>query len=143
MLEKGLISAIDENQARIFNLGNLYRFYMDRDDIADNLLKRWTENPGDAIEVSQNLVSLATEVYQEAVIDASDGSNEEEEVDEDENTIDVEAAIKSVQYKKYINAVAELEKIEILSLNLYQKVAFFLNIYQAMYVHHFLKKVHE
>ena len=117
MLEKGLISAIDENQARIFNLGNLYRFYMDRDDIADNLQKRWSENPGDALEVSQNLVSLATEVYQEAVIDGSDGSNEEEEVDEDENTIDVETAIKSVQYKKYINAVAELEKIEILSLN--------------------------
>ena len=66
---------------------------MDRDDIADNLLKRWNNAPGDALEVSQNLVQLATEVYQQAVVD--DDEEERNSDDEDENTIDVEAAIKS------------------------------------------------
>ena len=37
---------------------------MDRDDIADNLMKRWKSDAGEALEVSQNLVNLATEVYQ-------------------------------------------------------------------------------
>ena len=36
MLEKGLIEAVEPNQGRIFNINNLYRFYMDREDIADN-----------------------------------------------------------------------------------------------------------
>ena len=69
---------------------------MDRDDIADNLLKRWNNAPGDALEVSQNLVQLATEVYQQAVVEDDDDEDKEQNSDEeDENTIDVEAAIKS------------------------------------------------
>lgn len=67
---------------------------MDRDDIADNLLKRWNSAPGDALEVSQNLVQLATEVYQQAVVEEDD-DEEHNSDEEDENTIDVEAAIKS------------------------------------------------
>ena len=67
---------------------------MDRDDIADNLLKRWNNAPGDALEVSQNLVQLATEVYQQAVVEEDD-DEEHNSDEEDENTIDVEAAIKS------------------------------------------------
>ena len=64
MLEKGLINAVEDGQARIFNINNLYRFYMDRDDIADNMMKKWNKEPGDALEVSINLVELATELYQ-------------------------------------------------------------------------------
>ena len=59
------------------------------------------------------------------------------------HTIDVEAALKSPEYKKYISAAAELEKIDILNLSTEQKVAVFLNVYQSMYVHFFLKKVFE
>lgn len=55
----------------------------------------------------------------------------------------MEAALKSTEYKKYINAVAELEKVEILSIRQHEKVAFFLNIYQCMYIHNFLKKIFE
>jgi len=36
---------------------------MDRDDIADNQVKKWKEDPGDPIEVSVNLVALVTELY--------------------------------------------------------------------------------
>lgn len=63
MVEKKLIFAADETMGRIFNINNYYRFHMDRDDIADNLIKKWNSTPGDALEVSINLVNLATEVY--------------------------------------------------------------------------------
>jgi len=59
------------------------------------------------------------------------------------STIDVEAAIKSNEYKTYLQASSELEKIDIINLSQHCKVAVFLNIYQAMYVHYFLKRVHE
>jgi hypothetical protein len=46
------------------------------------------------------------------VEDEEEDEDEEGEDDEGEgNTIDVDAALKSSEYKKYINAVAELEKI--------------------------------
>jgi len=31
---------------------NLYRFYCDREDIADNLMKKWNGKVGNALEVS-------------------------------------------------------------------------------------------
>ena len=139
MLEKGLINAVEESQ-RIFNINNLYRFYMDKDDIADNLVKKWSKAPGDALEVSINLVQLATDVYQQAIVEDSDDENDD---GEEENNIDVENALKSTEYKKYLNAVAELAKVNINKLGVHAKLAFFLNVYQAMYVHHFLRRVNE
>ena len=56
MLEKGLISAVEDTQVRIFNINNLYRFYMDKDDIADNQVKKWSKDVGEALECSINLV---------------------------------------------------------------------------------------
>jgi len=52
MIEKKLIFAVEESLGRIFNIKNYYRFHMDRNDIADNLIKKWKGNPGDAMEVS-------------------------------------------------------------------------------------------
>jgi hypothetical protein len=52
MVEKKFIFAVDEHLGRIFNINNYYRFHMDRDDIADNLIKKWKGNPGDPMEVS-------------------------------------------------------------------------------------------
>ena len=142
MVEKKLIFAVDENMGRIFNINNYYRFHMDRDDIADNLIKKWKGNPGDAMEVSINLVDLATEVYQQAMVEDEEEDDEEiEDGDEDCNTIDVEASLKSSEYKSYINAIAELEKIQLYGLPEYTRKAILLNTYQCMYVHHFLKKV--
>lgn len=45
------------------------------------------------------------------------------------STIDVEAALQSPEYKKYVSASAELEKLDILNLTYHQKVAVFLNVY--------------
>ena len=118
-----------------FNVGSLYRFFMDRDDIADNQYKRWTEEIGDALETSMNLVNLITEVYQKAIVE------DEEDHEEGQEILDVSESLKSVEYKKYIAACSELELVDILLLSRPQRIAFFLNVYQCMYVHFFLKKI--
>ena len=41
-----------------FSTTELYRMYMDREDIADNLLRRWKDVVRGALEVSVNLVKL-------------------------------------------------------------------------------------
>jgi len=74
-----------------------------------------------------------------------DENEEEEEGMEDEQgeTLDVDLALKSQEFKKYIAACSELTVVDISCLSQTQKVAFFLNVYQCMYVHFFLKKVNE
>lgn len=67
----------------------------------------------------------------------------EQENGEEQEMLDVELALQSAEYKKYLNACQELQCVDILNLSRPQKVAFFLNVYQCMYVHHFLKKMHE
>jgi hypothetical protein len=39
MLEKNIMENVEGKS--IFSGDDLYRFYMDRDDIADNLVRRW------------------------------------------------------------------------------------------------------
>jgi hypothetical protein len=40
---------------------------MDRDDIADNLVRKWKDDVKGALEVSVNLVAKIDEVYEQAV----------------------------------------------------------------------------
>jgi len=42
--------------------------YMDRDDIADNLLRKWREPVKNALESSNELVGLIEQVYNQAVV---------------------------------------------------------------------------
>ena len=53
--------------------------------------------------------------------------------------INAEAALKSTQYKAYLNAACELERVNLQKLTVRERIAFFLNIYQCMYIHYFLK----
>ena len=62
MLEKEFISNVDLKLD--FSTVDLYRFYMDREDIADNLLRRWKEPVHGALEVSAQLVKLIEAVYE-------------------------------------------------------------------------------
>ena len=56
MLEKEIIQNVDGRLE--FSTTDLYRMYMDREDIADNLLRRWKDIVRGALEVSVNLVKL-------------------------------------------------------------------------------------
>ena len=57
--------------------------------------------------------------------------------------LNVEVATKSTEYQTFIKAVCELEQITLAPLNPSRRVAFFLNIYQCMYVHMYLKVISE
>lgn len=71
MIEKDVIANVDGKQ--IFNLNEVYRLYMDREDIADNLVRRWSSEVHDPLDVSSNLVMKIIEVFQEAVVTDEDG----------------------------------------------------------------------
>jgi len=74
MLERCLFEAVDTGNLnnfnkRKFNVNNLYKFFMDRDDIAANQIKRFKGKAGDPIEISKNLVNLISEVYSVAIVE--------------------------------------------------------------------------
>ena len=74
--------------------------------------------------MSVNLVTLITDVYRQAIVEDNEQENGEEQ-----EMLDVELALQSAEYKKYLNACQELQCVDILNLSRSQKVAFFLNVY--------------
>ena len=97
------------------------------------MVRNWREEPGEAYEVSSQLISLVEEMYASAILTDEEG----------DQVLDVEVAIKSTEYQAFIKAVCELQKINLQQLNPSKRVAFFLNIYQCMYVHMFFKMISE
>jgi len=63
-------------------------------------------------------------VYQKAIVE-----DDEDNEGEGEEMLDVVESLKSLEFKKYINACSELQTLDILCLNNTQRVAFFLNVY--------------
>lgn len=61
MLNKDIIANVDGKKN--FSKEDFYRIYMDRDDIADNLVRKWKEEVRGALSVSVNLVNKMEEVY--------------------------------------------------------------------------------
>ena len=116
-----------------FGKNEFYRFQFLSNQGADNLVRTWREEPGDAYEVSVNLIKLVEEMYASAIVTDEEG----------DQVLDVEVAIKSTEYQAYIKAVCELQKVNIILLKPSKRVAFFLNIYQCMYVHMFFKMISE
>jgi len=57
----GLITSV-ENKL-YFSMNDLYKFYFDSDNIADNLIRKWKQEPRDPLEVSHSLVNKIEEVY--------------------------------------------------------------------------------
>ena len=54
MLDQKIIESVEGNF--VFNRKNLYRFYFDSDNIADNMIRKWKTEPGDPLDVSVALV---------------------------------------------------------------------------------------
>ena len=81
--------------------------------------------------MSANLVELVDLVYEISIV-------KEEQIEGYKTITDAEAALRSSEFKRFLLATSELEKVEIMSLTRDEKVAFFLNIYQCMYIHYFL-----
>lgn len=67
------------------------------------MIRTWREEPGEAYEVSCNLIQLVEEMYANGIVTDEEG----------DQVLDVEVAIKSSQYQAYIKAVCELQKVNI------------------------------
>ena len=61
MLEKEIIQNVNGKQ--YFDTNEIYRMYMDRDDVADNLTRKWKGEARNALDVSAKLVMKIGEVY--------------------------------------------------------------------------------
>jgi hypothetical protein len=57
--------------------------------------------------------------------------------------LNADAALKSTQYKAYLIAACELEKVNLHDLSVRERIAVFLNVYQCMYIHYLLKAMNE
>lgn len=131
MLEQDIIINVESKPN--FGQKDLYRFKFLSNQGADNLIRNWREEPGEAYEVSSRLISLVEEMYASAILTDEEG----------DQVLDVDVAIRSTGYQAFIKAVCELQKVNIQQLIPSKRVAFFLNIYQCMYVHMFFKMVSE
>ena len=93
----------------------------------ENQVRFWKGPARDPLEVSIKLVEKITKFYSETI---------------DENgTLDIQSAVYSSAYDEYLDACAELVKVNLDNMTESQKIAFFLNVYQCMYVHYFILKV--
>ena len=59
------------------------------------MMRNWRQEPGDAYEVSITLVKKAEELYACAII----------QDDEGDPVVDIELALKSAEYKTFVNAI--------------------------------------
>lgn len=106
----------------------MYQFYEDRTDIADNLIRPWKLDTKGALDVSVNLVGLIEQIYEEAIVEGEEATE-----------IHADKALKSDKYNSYLTQCSHIDKIDLSELSPQELVCFFLNIYQCMYIHCFLK----
>jgi hypothetical protein len=118
MLDKNIIESVNKN--RTFEQKEIYRFYFDSDTVAENMLRTcWKTDAGEPLATSIALVQKIEELYCNAIVQDEEG----------DNVLDVDTAMKSKEYKSYIQAACELEKVSVEDLGPSQSVAFFLNVY--------------
>lgn len=107
-----------------------YQFQVDRPGIAANMTRIFKGQARQGHEVSRNLVEKMNLVLKETTY-----KNKEDEVTVDKNKLKT-----SKSYVDFVEACAELQAIQISSLQRDEKIACFLNIYQIMEAHKLLKE---
>ena len=128
MLDHGYISRIDGEQTFLPSNSPMYQFYEDRENLAANMLRPYKGNVKSAIEESFELVKIIEDVYREAIVEFDTG-----------HKILAEKALISQQYENYIWNVAKFANVELDFYSVSEAYCFFLNVYQWMYIHCFLK----
>lgn len=66
MLDQKIIENVEGKS--LFNLNDLYKFYFDSDNIADNMLRTWKTEVGEPLAVSISLVEKVEEMYCNAIV---------------------------------------------------------------------------
>jgi len=128
MMDQNIIQRIDN--AKYFQGSHTvyYKFYEDRDDIPSNSLRPWKGEVRSALDVSVDLVVEIGEIFQDSIVEVDDNW-----------VIDSEEAIKSQKYDDFISNIAQLEVIDLKFNTFNEGLCFFVNVYQVMYLHFFLK----
>ena len=129
LLEKGVIYNVDGSSNFVKSDKAFYRFQVDRDDIAANLVWPWTQDYHKPVQVSADLLKKIMKVYEELL----------KESDEGKLYIDYVKLTEHTEFSRYVSASSELQGVNLSGLGKKEKNMFFLNVYQCMYIHFILK----
>ena len=105
-----------QNSANVY-----YQFQVDRPGIAANMTRIFKGQARQGLQVSRSLVEKMNQVIKETT-----DKNKEEELVVDKNKLKT-----SKSFVEFVEASAELQAVQISSLQRDDKIAFFLNIYQV------------
>jgi NIMA (never in mitosis gene a)-related kinase len=131
LMDKKLISCVYPLVTK-FRAELHYEFYFNSKEVPANLHKTWDQPVSDALKVSLNLIEICQQL-----LNAGLTPDRHKEV----HYLDVDAALKSAEFKTYKNEVCQQQKVNIMSLNHAERASFFLNVYQCMYFHYYLQRV--
>ncbi|RDD47850.1 Glutaredoxin-1 [Trichoplax sp. H2] len=104
------------------NGSSYYRFLEDDDDKALNMEFTSECEPRSASEVGEDLRRLILKTYSKYL--SNDGKK-----------IDYKGIAESQEFQEYRRAAAELQRVNVATLSKEEKLAFFINIYNALIVH--------
>ena len=129
LLESNQLLSVKPNK---FNFENAeeayYQFQADLKDAAANVASVFRGEPRNPLVVSIDLNQKINEVFCRAI----------EEDEEGEIFVNSEDALKSPEFQRFLFQISELQNVSLHSLSRSEKIVFFTNLYQAIYVHRFL-----
>eukprot|EP01016_Furgasonia_blochmanni_P039649 TRINITY_DN4957_c0_g1_i4.p1 TRINITY_DN4957_c0_g1~~TRINITY_DN4957_c0_g1_i4.p1 ORF type:complete len:537 (-),score=137.69 TRINITY_DN4957_c0_g1_i4:87-1697(-) len=128
MIDQSIIHSVNDYVDFQITSKALYRFQVDKPSIAMNMYKIWSGEVRKALVVAQDLITKMNEVIQEVKVEING-----------EFSLSYDKIKDSKALIKYQDASCELQRCEIMSLPKLEKIAFFLNIYQVMYIHQHIK----
>lgn len=129
LMEKGVLYNVDGNTKFVNSDKALYKFQMDREDIAANMVWPWVQEYRKPLLVSAELLTKVINIYKDLL----------KESDEGKLYIEYEKLSEHSDYSRFVSAAAELQGVNLSSLDKKEKSMFFLNIYQSMYLHFLFK----
>lgn len=123
LLDKGFFHIVKGKPAEKFtDSGNLCRLYEDEESTALNsgLVSDCESSP--ASELSEKLRKLILSIYNDFL-------------SEDGKGVDYKGIAASPKFEQYVQATAELTRVQIEDASVEEKLAFFINIYNALVIH--------
>ena len=131
MVDKNLIYEVSKNPNFSNSDRAFYKFHADRQDLPVNMINNiFTGYPRKPIEVSIDLLEAM-----DSVLSKIKSKNENNETE-----IDSESALKLEEFSKYLYIASELSKVSLNSMTKKEKMLFFLNVYQGMFMHYIFKE---
>jgi NIMA (never in mitosis gene a)-related kinase len=128
-IDKGVLFNVDGSTKLVNSDKALYRFQMDREDIAANMVWPWMQEYRKPLLVSAELLTKIINIYKDLL----------KESDEGKLYIEYEKLAENADYTRFVSSTAELQGVNLSSLDKKEKSMFFLNIYQSMYLHFLFK----